>query len=154
MSLRRGSKGDEVRDLQLRLYQSGYTNLEIDGIFGAMTEEAVKDFQTKAGLISDGIAGPRTIDALTKGYIQNDGYETAENVPVAIIYPRGQKLTMDAQTATYIYTQIGQKAGSAHVIITAPALCKFTLSPIAAMNIYQQLKDIYNRKEGDSVGLS
>ena len=60
MLLRRGSKGPEVRDLQQRLYELGYSPGPVDGIFGPRTEEAVKAFQRDSGLLTDGIVGPRT----------------------------------------------------------------------------------------------
>ena len=56
-SLRRGSTGDRVIDLQERLAELGYYSGPIDGDFGSGTEQAFKDFQTAAGLTPDGIAG-------------------------------------------------------------------------------------------------
>lgn len=53
-TLKRGSKGEEVKTLQRKL------NLIADGIFGPITEEAVKAFQKVNGLTVDGIAGPKT----------------------------------------------------------------------------------------------
>ena len=52
--LKKGMKGDDVRVLQqaLKLYP--------DGVFGPLTEEAVKQFQTKYGLVVDGVVGPQT----------------------------------------------------------------------------------------------
>jgi len=50
--LRRGSTGDAVRELQ-RVLNSWYpklTKLEVDGVFGELTEERVRYFQDKAGL--------------------------------------------------------------------------------------------------------
>jgi len=52
--LKKGSKGDEVKALQ------GLLKLYVDGIFGSQTEEAVKLFQVKKGLKTDGIVGPKT----------------------------------------------------------------------------------------------
>lgn len=52
--LKRGSKGKEVAQLQQAL------KLYADGIFGPLTEEAVKEFQRKYGLVADGIVGPNT----------------------------------------------------------------------------------------------
>ncbi len=53
-TLRLWSKGSDVKTLQSKL------NLIEDGIFGPVTEEAVKDFQKKNGLIIDGVVGPKT----------------------------------------------------------------------------------------------
>lgn len=59
-----GSQGDAVRGLQFILNNLfGYT-LEVDGIFGPLTTEAVKDFQSKHGLTPDGVVGPLTWQAL------------------------------------------------------------------------------------------
>lgn len=57
--LRRGSSGDAVVELQNLLNGYGY-GLNPDGKFGAKTEEAVKDYQRKNGLVADGIVGDAT----------------------------------------------------------------------------------------------
>lgn len=57
-TIKMGSKGEEVRVLQRRLH------LAEDGIFGALTEEAVKEFQRSYGLVADGIVGQQTWQAL------------------------------------------------------------------------------------------
>ena len=62
--LRQGSKGGEVKEVQRRLKQWGYYNGSVDGIYGAKTVEAVKNFQRKNGLTADGIAGKSTYEAL------------------------------------------------------------------------------------------
>lgn len=62
--LRRGSKSDAVEALQARLRRAGFP-LTIDGDFGAATELAVKAFQQRAGLLADGIVGPKSWSALT-----------------------------------------------------------------------------------------
>lgn len=58
MVLKLGSKGNEVKALQEKL------NLKADGIFGPLTEEAVKDFQRSNGLEVDGIVGANTLSKL------------------------------------------------------------------------------------------
>ena len=58
MVLKLGSRGNEVKLLQERL------NLKVDGIFGPLTEEAVKDFQRSNGLEVDGIVGANTLSKL------------------------------------------------------------------------------------------
>lgn len=57
-TLKRGSRGSEVKTLQSKL------NLLADGIFGPLTEEAVKEFQKSKGLTVDGVVGTRTWAAL------------------------------------------------------------------------------------------
>lgn len=60
--VRRGSRGQDVRDLQARLNRdySLYSKLTVDGIFGAGTEKVVREFQRRAGLKVDGIVGSQT----------------------------------------------------------------------------------------------
>ncbi len=58
--LRTGSRGQEVKDLQSRLYQLGYYTDEIDGQFGGATKAAVIDFQKANGLEADGMVGSET----------------------------------------------------------------------------------------------
>ena len=57
--LRKGDKGSYVQKLQELLNAKGY-KLATDGIFGAGTEDDVKDFQKKNGLGVDGIVGDAT----------------------------------------------------------------------------------------------
>lgn len=63
-TLKRGSYGEAVRYLQQKLYSKLYPVGTIDGIFGANTESAVKDFQRENGLVSDGIVGKNTWTAI------------------------------------------------------------------------------------------
>src|SRR5262249_59843717 len=62
--LREGSAGSEVAKLQAQLQDLGFNPGPIDGRFGPATEAAVLAFQKSAGLLADGIAGPRTQGAL------------------------------------------------------------------------------------------
>lgn len=59
-TLRRGDTGNDVRTLQTALTRAGYDPGAINGVFGAQTERAVKQFQRVLGLQEDGIVGPRT----------------------------------------------------------------------------------------------
>jgi hypothetical protein len=61
-----GSRGPEVVTLQQELNRQLYPrpNLTEDGIFGPLTERAVRAFQRQAGLGVDGIVGPQTRAAL------------------------------------------------------------------------------------------
>lgn len=59
-TLRKGDKGFEVKQLQNLLVLLGYNAGKADGVFGVQTENAVKHFQKKNGLIADGIVGDKT----------------------------------------------------------------------------------------------
>ena len=56
----------EVRVLQRKLRTLGWRPGPVDGMFGARTEQAVVGFQRATGLVPDGIAGPRTRNALDR----------------------------------------------------------------------------------------
>ena len=62
-TLRRGDSGEDVKTLQNLLNENGYS-LEVDGKFGAKTDEVVRDYQTNHSLVSDGIVGAATWDSL------------------------------------------------------------------------------------------
>lgn len=64
--LRRGSRGDAVRDLQRALNDNG-AGLAVDGKFGPRTNDAVQSFQSDSGLEVDGVVGPLTRGALNGG---------------------------------------------------------------------------------------
>jgi N-acetylmuramoyl-L-alanine amidase len=73
--IRLGSRGEAVRDVQHRLLGTGLRvdPDELDGTFGPSTEEAVREFQRRRGLPSDGIVGPDTWNQLVEaGYRVGD----------------------------------------------------------------------------------
>jgi len=63
-TLKKGDKGEEVKRLQEALSANGFNTGGADGIFGNGTLAALIAFQKSAGLLADGIAGPRTLTAL------------------------------------------------------------------------------------------
>lgn len=72
-TLRMGSRGPDVETLQTALKRAGVFSGTADGIFGAVTADAVTRFQRSAGLNADGIVGPMTWTALhpyLTGYIE------------------------------------------------------------------------------------
>ncbi len=58
--------GCDVRSLQSILEVLGFAVGDSDGIFGAHTEHALRDFQASVGLVDDGIAGNTTYDAIER----------------------------------------------------------------------------------------
>ena len=59
-------RGDDIAALQARLTEMGFHCGRVDGIFGAMTEAAVKEFQKSVGVVVDGKCGPATIIGLLR----------------------------------------------------------------------------------------
>ena len=60
-NLKKGSKGQQVKNLQKYLNWFGAYGLEVDGDFGTKTQKAVKDFQKRTGLAVDGIFGKNSL---------------------------------------------------------------------------------------------
>lgn len=56
--------GDDVSQLQERLLELGYAAGRPDGVFGAQTERALREFQRDYGLPVDGVCGPATLRGL------------------------------------------------------------------------------------------
>ena len=67
-TLRRGNIGPDVTRLQNLLLERGYSVGPdgADGDFGRNTEAAVRAFQRDNGLAADGVAGPKTFEALLR----------------------------------------------------------------------------------------
>ncbi|MER5432217.1 peptidoglycan-binding protein [Streptomyces sp. NPDC002588] len=59
-----GDTGPAVAEVQCLLKRAGFSPGGIDGIFGELTERAVKREQTQAKLVVDGMVGPHTWAAL------------------------------------------------------------------------------------------
>ncbi|GIQ68580.1 spore cortex-lytic enzyme [Xylanibacillus composti] len=59
-TIKYGSQGSDVRELQGRLKFLGYYHGNVDGDFGYQTLNAVKNFQSAFGMTVDGIAGSKT----------------------------------------------------------------------------------------------
>lgn len=80
-TLKSGSSGSAVKTLQGNLIMLGYLNSSADGLFGAKTEAAVKQYQRRNGLTADGIAG-----AKTNASIQTEVLKTIKVVDTAKAY--------------------------------------------------------------------
>jgi len=59
---------EEVTGIQARLTNLGFFPGPTDGIFGSRTEAEVRAFQKGAGLLDDGVVGPKTRKKLTTEY--------------------------------------------------------------------------------------
>ncbi len=78
-TLKTGSQGASVRRLQEQLKSAGYNPGAVDGVFGAGTARAVRQFQRARGLEADGVVGAATTRELQRRR-NTDGYEST-NVP-------------------------------------------------------------------------
>ncbi|MBW4511539.1 MAG: peptidoglycan-binding protein [Scytonematopsis contorta HA4267-MV1] len=65
-TLRQGDSGAAVSELQQLLNAKGI-NITVDGIFGDLTRAAVVQFQQQNGIVTDGIVGTQTWQALRRG---------------------------------------------------------------------------------------
>ena len=101
-TVRKGDKGAAVTALQESLVKLGY-GITVDGIFGAATQKAVKDFQKKKGLDADGVCGPLTWAALTAGGSVADGIidagSPAGGSGTAAPKPGSVTISLDTETA-------------------------------------------------------
>ncbi len=62
--IQQGDSGSGVEELQSSLQNLGYSSSNVDGIFGELTAQDVRNFQSDQGLQVDGIVGPATSEAL------------------------------------------------------------------------------------------
>lgn len=85
-TIKRGSRGEEVKLLQQKL------NVIVDGIFGSITEEAVKEFQKTNGLSVDGIVGPKTWEKLG---VTNNKRNITEIIVHCSATPEGKDYTVN-----------------------------------------------------------
>lgn len=88
--LRRGLKGSDVQSLQTTLVLYGYdlgnfgpNNNGVDGKYGPKTEEAVKEFQSDAGIKVDGLFGPESLKALNNYNMDVDDTKLDTDIPDA-----------------------------------------------------------------------
>jgi hypothetical protein len=63
-TLRRGDEGEDVKAMQEALNKKAGVQLKVDGSFGRDMEEAVREFQRKAGIGVDGEIGAQTREKL------------------------------------------------------------------------------------------
>lgn len=59
-------RGDDVSECQMALLEKGYWPGTVDGIFGHLTDDAVRMFQKNEDLEVDGVVGPKTWEKLWK----------------------------------------------------------------------------------------
>lgn len=90
MTLRKGSRGEDVKTLQTLLH------LYVDGIFGNITDEAVRKFQRENGLRDDGIVGEKTWAILLskKDVLKKSNRKITEIIVHCTATPEGRPTTI------------------------------------------------------------
>lgn len=68
-----GSSGSEVKKIQQKLKDLGYSVGKVDGIYGSKTKSAVTKFQKNCGITADGICGKQTLLYLGLGGSSSGG---------------------------------------------------------------------------------
>lgn len=104
-TLRKGSKGEDVKTLQKTLNKLGY-NIVADGDFGPKTETMVKAFQKSKGIGADGIVGPKTWNLLGVGQ-END----TKSVDSSVLYSPLKVHISKSQNRPITYIAIHYTAG-------------------------------------------
>lgn len=78
--MQRGQRGEDVRSLQQRLANAGFNPGPFDGIFGGLTEQAVRQFQSAKSLPVTGSVDQATWTSLT-----------SDPGVVSVVYRRGDR---------------------------------------------------------------
>ena len=109
-TLKKGSKGQAVRDLQQRLTDLGFLNDKVDGVFGQNTATAVMSFCTQHGLYISGEATPEMQSLL---YSSNAEYYVEPWIPLIIgpYYKWDEPLYASLDNGTF-YTQIVNRSNT------------------------------------------
>ena len=82
-----GDEGDDVEDVQTRLYELGYLGKSfITGSYGEKTSAAVADFQKANGLKSDGMVGHETLDVLYGDEVVGNFFKKGETSDTIAAY--------------------------------------------------------------------
>lgn len=134
MNLSYGSQGDEVKKLQEALNGQGY-GLSVDGIYGAKTQAAVRDYQSKNGLSVDGIAGVNTQGKLYDTQTAGSTAQQTTAAPVTPTYETPKPSAYQPSAAVEAYKQQLQQ--------------QITNKPGQYQSQYQQqLDDLYQQITG------
>ncbi len=144
MLLKKGSKGEDVKSLQIQLNSYGNYGLTADGIFGDKTLAAVKDFQSKNNLTVDGIVGQKTNAALYKS--QNStpsGVKPSQMVIPSNVNPTPMMVPQTAKPST----NTGTTTTTPKPTVTTPSgATTLTTSKSYAEMVNTTLQQILDRK--------
>ena len=143
--LKKGSKGDEVKVLQAALH------ITQDGIFGTLTDAAVRAFQREHNLDVDGIVGAKTWAAL--------GISDTRCVDASVVYAPLNVHIIKSPNRTIRYIAIHYTAGSSsapgramnvkHVFEQRQASADFCVDDATMVQFNPDLRNYYCWAVGD-----
>jgi hypothetical protein len=149
-ALRHGDRGQSVLVLQRALNARGAA-LFLDGDYGNETESAVRDFQRRAGLVEDGIAGLKTQAALNGQRIdrllKQSYIETAArhlDVPLACVLAVNE---VESAGAGFLPNDKPKVLFERHVFYRQLVTAKFDVSALA-----QRYPNLIDQRPGGYVG--
>lgn len=93
--------GNDVRELQNALNALGFTCGIDDGIFGANTERALREFQANTGIDPDGIAGSWTFEAILRLRHVWEGKDTHPHSAARAGYSRAAKVLEEVEVCFF-----------------------------------------------------
>lgn len=148
-SIKIGNKGQDVKDIQQKL------GLVADGIFGKVTEAAVKKFQKEHGLVVDGIVGPRTRELLMKGVTLTSVDPSVEYNPINVhITPcasRTPKYLVIHYTAG-ASSKPGAAKATRNVWLNVQSSADFIVDDVTIMQVNPDIEHNYCWAVGDGKG--
>lgn len=105
-SLRRGVKGDDVRELQefLTQFPDIYPSGSVTGFFGSSTETAVRKLQQRYGIQALGVVGPKTISKINE--LLTEGAGKSGVIPPGLLTAPGieKKLATATESVPSFYS--------------------------------------------------
>lgn len=151
MLLKKGSKGEAVKQLQTLL------GCRPDGDFGPTTERMVKEWQSKHGLVADGIVGDKTWAALVATAKPQDNAID----PFVVYNPIRTHITrLDKRTIQYLvihFTAGSSSAGDSetktrNVFLNRNASADFVVDDDTMLQVNPNPKNYYCWAVGDGKG--
>lgn len=104
--LRKGSRGNDVSQLQGWLNKHGFSCGKIDGIYGDLTTAAVKKFQISQRITADRIAGSQTYSAINnyQNWLQRARNRVVDVVHKVVTRKRWDKIVVHHSASAPNYT--------------------------------------------------
>lgn len=104
--LRKGSEGNDVGWLQTALNKAMKAGLTVNSSFDERTDQAVREFQSRCGLVVDGAVGAMTIDKLVQIVSGSMAMPVATEPPATQAPTQPPKATVKQSSAAKEYSYI------------------------------------------------